>query len=87
MTTETTYHHLYNRVDYPMEHGYRMEPMPLPNWMHISITQDGDNKQLIVHSRIHKNKEVKINPVYSHKFTDRDIIKDLSEKIYDRFLR
>jgi len=74
------------RVEYPLERGYRMEHSQLPDWIHVTITEDGDSKYLTVYSRLHVNKEVKINPSYSSKFSDSDIIKDLSGEISSRFL-
>ena len=81
------YHHLLARVEYPRERGYRMEAMPLPDWIYITITDDlKGSKYLTVYSRFHIPKEVKINPSYSSDFNDRDIIKDLSGEIAGRFL-
>lgn len=59
------YDHLLCRVEYPAERGYRMEPKQLPDWIHVTITEQGDSKFLTVHSRIHVNKEVKVGPSYS----------------------
>lgn len=80
------YDYLLQRVEYPREGGYRMEPCALPHWMYVTITQEGDSKHLTVHSRIHVNKEVVMNPTYSAEFTDYEIIKDLSGKITHDFL-
>lgn len=80
------YNHLLVRVDYPAERGYRMEPKPLPNWIHLTITEDNGSKYLTVHSRIHVNKEVRIYPSYSVDFEDRDLLKDLSAEVSRRFL-
>lgn len=81
------YNHLYYRVEYPLERGYRMLPKPLPHYMHISITDDSKgSKHLTVHSRIHVNKEVKVGPSYSAEFSDNDIIKDLTAEIHRRFI-
>lgn len=66
--------------------GYRMEPKPLPHWMHLTITTEGNSKYLTVHSRIHINKEVRMLPDYSSNFTDNEIIKDLTGKIHQRFI-
>lgn len=85
-TVERTYNHLLYRVDYPAERGYRMEPKPLPPGIHICISEEGDSKWLTVHSRIHVNKVVRIDPTYSSAFSDRDIIKDLSAKVSHMFL-
>lgn len=86
MTITKTYHHLYSRVEYPMEGGYRMEPDPLPDWIHVTITESGDSKWLTVHSRIHVNKSVRMNPIYSNEFSDSEILKDLSGEICHAFL-
>ena len=80
------YTHLYHRVEYPAERGYRMEAHPTPDWMHLTVETVGDSKWLTVHSRIHMNKEVRMNPSYSTKFTDQEIIKDLSGRIYSDFI-
>jgi len=80
------YKHLYRRVDYPEERGYRMEAQPLPAWIYLTIRKKGDSKNLVVHSRIHLNKEVVLNPAYSATFSDIDIIKDLSGEVSHRFL-
>ena len=84
--TERTYNHLWKRVDYPRERGYRMEPHPLPPWIHVCISEEGDNKWLTVHSRIHINKAVRIEPTYSSSFSDKDVITDLSAEVSRRFL-
>lgn len=63
-----------------------MEPKPLPPWIHICISEEGGSKWLTVHSRIHINKVVKIDPTYSSEFSDREIIKDLSAKVSHMFL-
>lgn len=78
------YNYLLQRVNYPF--GYRMESVKLPDWIHITITLDGDSKHLTVHSRIHVNKEVKMPTTYSTDFSDYDIIRDQSGKISSRFL-
>ena len=80
-----TYNHLMVRVEYPRESGHRMECEPLRPWMHITVTNDGESKWLTVHSRIHKNKAVKVGPSYSLEFTDQEIIKDLSGDVKHRF--
>lgn len=82
----TMYHHLYRQVQYPMEHGYRWEPILLPPWVYLTITTDNDTKFLTVYSRLHVNKEVRINPDYASTFSDLEIIKDLSGKINGMFL-
>jgi len=79
------YNHIYKRVEYPRERGYRMEPYPLPRYMYITI-EKGDSKRLIVHSRIHVNEETKVGPSYSNELSDAEIIKDLSTEIAWRFL-
>ena len=83
---ERKYDYLYSRVEYPMEHGYRMEPTKLPPWIFVTILEDHDTKQLFVHSRIHVNKVVHMDMSYSSKFSDKQIIIDLSSKISKRFL-
>lgn len=80
------YDHLLCRVEYPAERGYRMEPKQLPDWIHVTITEQEDSKFLTVHSSIHVNKEVKVGPSYSVGFSDRDILKDLSGEVSGRFL-
>lgn len=80
------YNHLLCRVEYPAERGYRMEPKQLPDWIHITITEQNNSKSLTVHSRIHMNTEVKVGPDYSTNFSDRDIIMDLSGEVTHRFL-
>ena len=84
----TKYRHLYHRVEYPVERGYRMEAYPVPDWMHMRIAMvDETTKQLVVHSRLHVNKEVAMLPVYSNEFSDTDIIKDQSHKVWQAFLK
>ena len=85
--TIRVYHHILHRVEYPMERGYRMEPSQLPDWMHISINESANEKHLTVHSRIHINKEDKVGPTYSHEVSDKEMIRDLSPDIYNRFIR
>lgn len=80
------YDYLLCRVEYPEERGYRMEPEQLPDWIYVTITEQGNSKFLTVHSSFHVNKEVKVGPSYSADFSDRDILKDLSGKISARFL-
>lgn len=79
------YNHIFIRVDYPREGGYRMELKELPPWMHITIITKDDSKVLTVHSRIHVSKEAKVGPSYSTEFSDHDILKDLSNKITYRY--
>ena len=81
-----TYKYLYVRVEYPAERGYRMEPYVLPNWIYVTITEEGNSKYLTVNSRIHVNKEVRMSPSYSSKFTDREILIDMSGKVSEAFL-
>ena len=80
------YNHLLVRVEYPAERGYRMEPKQLPDWIHVTITEDKGSKYLTVHSRIHVNKEVRVGPSYSAYFNDRDLLKDLSAQVSSMFL-
>ena len=80
------YKHIFQRVEYPRERGYRMETLRLPPWMYIEVESKNDSKQLIVYSRIHVKKMVKLNPTYSLSFSDNAIIKDLSGKISKLFL-
>lgn len=80
------YKHRYIRVDYPLERGYRMEMKPLPAWMQLGIKTEDGSKVLYVFSRIHVNKEVKMSPSYSLEWSDTEIIKDLSGKIFSMFL-
>jgi hypothetical protein len=80
------YNFIVVRVEYPSEGGYLMEPIRLPDWVYLTISNDGNSKQLTVHSRIHQNKEVKMFPVFSYKFSDYEVIKELSGEINSRFL-
>jgi hypothetical protein len=80
------YNYLLSRVDYPRERGYRMEPTPLPDWIYVVITKQGDDKYLTVHSRIHVNKEVRVGSTYSVDFSDWDILEEVSGEISKRFL-
>ncbi|XAI94755.1 hypothetical protein [Pseudomonas phage vB_Pa-PAC6] len=61
-------------------------PFKLPPWIHVVITEDGDSKWLTVRSRIHVNKEVRMEPSFSRQFSDWDILKDLSGKISHAYL-
>ena len=79
------YKSLFCRVEYPGEGGYRMEPRALPDWLYLTVITIGDTKCLVVHSRIHLDKEVKMNPGYSLGFSDIEIIKDLSGEVSHRF--
>ena len=78
---------MFVRVYYPKERGYRMEPELLPPWLYITITEDKDSKYLTVYSRVHMNKKVQMNPSYSTSFSDMEILKDLSGKIWEQFLQ
>ena len=80
------YHSLYYRVEYPRERGYRIEPRHLPDWIYVTVTEDGESKWLTVHSSLHLNKEVKVGPSYSRSFTDASIIKDLTSEIHTIFI-
>ena len=80
------YHHLFRRKEYPAERGYRMESVQLPDWIYLTISEENNSKYIIVHSKIHVNKEVKMPTSYSVSFTDNEIIKDQSANIYNRFL-
>jgi hypothetical protein len=88
MSKVNKYHHLYHRVNYPRENGYRMESYQLPDWIYITITtiEEENSKYLTVYSRLHLDKEVVISPTYSCNFTDDEIIKDLSSEVSSRFL-
>ena len=87
MIMKRIYRHYYQRVrDIGNPFSILTKVISLPPWMHLTIDCEGDTKTLTVHSRIHKNKNVKMNPVYSSEFTDIEIIKDLSNKIYSRFI-
>jgi len=65
-----------------------MELIPLPDWIHVNIitSKSTDNKHMVVCSRIHVNKEIRVGPSYSDTFTDQEILKDLSGKVYHRFI-
>lgn len=78
------YRYLYSRVYEPG--GYRWVGRRLPDWIHLTIESNGSSKVLVVHSRIHVNKRVVMNPSYSLEFTDDEIIKDLSGKVSGQFL-
>ena len=82
------YNHLIHRVEYPRERGYRMEFSPLPAWIYVTITEDEekDCKYLTVYSRWHMNKEVRINPDYSIRYPNEEMLKELSGEIASRFL-
>ena len=86
-TPINTYDYLYNRAEYPMERGYKVEPVKLPSWIHITVTEDdADTKWVDVHSRIHLNKVVRLPTAYSSQFSDKQILKDISEEVARRFL-
>jgi len=80
------YQHIYQIVEYPLERGYRMERVSLPNWMHLTISVVNGSKVLTVHSSIHINKSVTMYTIFSTDFTDEEIIKDLSGEISYRYL-
>lgn len=84
--TINKYNHIVSRVEYPQEFGYRMEPKQLPDWIHFTITEEGNTKFVTVCSRIHVNKKVRVGPEYSNEFTDHEIIIDVSGKITHMFL-
>lgn len=84
--SKRVYNYLLRRVEYPEKRGYRMEPFKLPPWIHVIITEDGDSRWLTVHSRIHVNKEVRMEPSFSSQFSDLDILKHTSVKISHAFL-
>lgn len=88
MSVVNKYRHLYHRVNYPSENGYRIESYQLPDWIYITVTtiKEENSKYLTVHSRLHLNKEVVVNPVYSCNFTDDEVIKDLSAEVSGMFL-
>lgn len=81
------YKHLYKRVEYPMEGGYRIEPYQLPSWLVVEIrtNRDTNTKVCVVKSKIHTNKEVEMIPPYSADFTDEEVLEDLSGKIKRQF--
>ena len=79
------YNYIFNKVPYPLENGYRFELVSLPPWMHIEI-EKGADKRLVVFSRIHVRKEVRMNPSFPLDASDEDIIKYLSQKIRSMFL-
>ena len=75
------YRHMFVRVEYPRERGYRMESKELPDWLHLTIEKQDDSKRLFVHSRIHVDKKKAVGPSYSVKFTDQQIIREQSYRI------
>jgi len=86
--TESKYDYLFKRVEYPSEGGYRMEPVKLPPWIHVVITEDADTdaKYVDVHSRIHVNKSVRLPTSYGRGFSNKKILIDVSGEITHRFL-
>lgn len=84
--SERTYDYLLRRVAFPAGWGHRMEPFKLPPWIYVVITEDGDRKWLTAHSRIHVNKEVRMEPPFSRQFSDWGLLKDLSGKISHAYL-
>jgi hypothetical protein len=86
MSEVNRYDYLLVRVEYPRERGYRMEPRHLPDWLHLTITKQGNNKFVTVYSRIHVTKELRMPTSYSDEFSDYAILKDISGEISHRFL-
>lgn len=86
MSEVRRYHHIYERVEYTDEHGYRMEPVSLPNWMGIMMMENKQRKQLAIYSRVHVKKFYNVGPQYCITFTDEQIIRELSTEIRRRFL-
>lgn len=84
MRTVNKYNHLL-RKHYPSPFGYMWLSDSLPDWIHFTITKEGSSKYVTVYSRIHVNKEVRMHPTYSSKFSDEEIIKDMSCKIKYQF--
>ncbi len=80
------YNYLMYRVEYPQERGYRMEASRLPDWIYITITEEGDSKWMTVYSRWHVEKEYRINPTYSSDFTDRQMLIELSAQVHRMFI-
>ena len=80
------YNYLLVRKDYPMENGYRMHPVALPNWIHLTIEKRENSKYLFVHSRIHVDKKVQVGPAHSLNYPDQRIIKEQSAEVSRRFL-
>ena len=67
--------------------GYRWVRYDLPSWIYLTVEFKGiHGKVLVVHSSIHVNKRVVMNPSYSDEFTDDEIIKDLSAKVSQQFI-
>lgn len=73
----------YQHRDTPF--GYTWQTRKLPHWLSFEIVTENDSKTVVVHSRIHKNRVVKMTPSYSTDFTDTEIIKDMSAKIVHQF--
>ena len=82
----TKYIHLFRKVNYPAERGYRMEPESLPDWIYFTISENNSSKYLTVYSRRHVNKEFTLPTSYNNAFTDYEMIKSLSEEIRNLFL-
>lgn len=80
-----TYRHLYVRVNYPFENGYRIEPYQLPDWMSVEICEQDESKRVIVRSGIHLNKKVTLGHSYSMSWKDEEILKDISAEIRYRW--
>ena len=85
---QSRYTHTYYKKYYPEKGGYRWLIKDLPSWIYLTIEENAklENKQLVVHSKIHIGKKFNINPTYSNEFTNEEIIKDLSGKIYRDFI-
>ena len=66
-----------------------LDGMQLQPWYSIEITTEPETATKIVyfHSRIHVNKRVVINPCFSSKFTDHEILhdRDLLTGIYNKY--
>ena len=78
------YHHLLTETREPF--GTRVDARDLPPWLHVTITEDVYSKWLTVYSRIHRREEVRMQPTFSTKFTDFEILRELSPKIRYAFL-
>lgn len=81
-----SYNFLLEKKWYFEEQGYRWESIKLPDWIQLEIVEIGRTKQLYVHSRIHVNKLVKLEPRFSNSFSDREILKYFSDRIKSGWL-
>lgn len=79
------YTHLY-REERLSPFGHRIVPVPLPYWIYVTVTTAKEYKYLTVHSKLHTNNKVRMNPVYGLSTPDHEIIKDLSSAITSAFL-